>query len=55
VPRLERITIFLDEMGWNLGEEVVIHKDTCEALNATMSGQGLEVIHVEVDDYKDIF
>jgi hypothetical protein len=55
VPRLDRITIFLDEMGWNLGEEVVIHKDTCEALNATMSGQGLEVIHVEVDDYKDIF
>jgi hypothetical protein len=55
VPRLKRITIVENVCGNIGGEAFVIEKDRCEVLNEMMSGQGLEVVHIEVDDYKDIW
>jgi hypothetical protein len=53
-PHLKRIALIESVWGNIGGEAFVIEKDRCEALNELMSGQGLEVVHVEVDDYENI-
>jgi hypothetical protein len=54
LPRLQRITIINNDAGYDGGEGIVIEEDRCEALNEMMSGQGLELVYVEVDEYKDV-
>jgi hypothetical protein len=54
LPRLQRITIINNASGYDGGEGIVIDKDRCEALNEMVSGQGLELVYIEVDDYKDV-
>lgn len=54
LPRLQRITIADNGAGYYGGEGIVIWKHRCEALNKVMSGQGLELVYVELDDYMDV-
>jgi hypothetical protein len=54
LPRLQRITIIENDSGYYGGEGTVLDKDRCEALNEMVSSQGLELVHVEVDDYKGV-
>jgi hypothetical protein len=51
---LKRITIIENDIDTASGEAFVTEKDRCEALNEMMSGQGLELVHIEVEEYKDI-
>jgi hypothetical protein len=53
LPRLERITVINNKTGYYVGEEIVIHKDRYQILNEMMSGQGLEMLLVEVEGYRN--
>jgi hypothetical protein len=53
-PHLKRIALIESVWGNIGGEAFVLEKDRCEALKDLMSGQGLEVVHIEVDDYEEI-
>jgi hypothetical protein len=51
---LERITVVEDYSGYFGGEDMVTNRRRCEALNEMMSDQGLDLVYIEVDDYRDI-
>ena len=50
-PYTQGVTPIRAQLG---NEGIVIWRNRCEALNEVMSGQGMELVYVELDDYMDV-
>jgi hypothetical protein len=48
---LTAIAVIEDESGYRGGEYVVMDWRLCEVLREMISGQGLDLVYLEVDDY----
>lgn len=54
LPNLKRVTVVQNKSGYYGGDDNVIDRDQLRAVSDMVSSQGLELVHIEVEEYKGV-